>query len=40
MLDGGILLPPSQFEAWFISLAHDRELIEETIAVAWKAFRA
>jgi glutamate-1-semialdehyde 2,1-aminomutase len=40
MLDGGILLPPSQFEAWFISLAHDRELIEETIAVARKAFRA
>jgi glutamate-1-semialdehyde 2,1-aminomutase len=40
MLDGGILLPPSQFEAWFISLAHDRELIEETIAAARKAFRA
>ena len=40
MLDGGILLPPSQFEAWFISLAHDRELIEETIAAARRAFRA
>jgi len=40
MLDQGILLPPSQFEAWFISLAHDRELIGETIAAARKAFRA
>ena len=40
MLDGGILLPPSQFEAWFLSLAHDREFIEETVAAARKAFRA
>ncbi|MCI0582643.1 MAG: glutamate-1-semialdehyde 2,1-aminomutase [Chloroflexi bacterium] len=40
MLDQGILLPPSQFEAWFISLAHDRELIGETVAAARKAFRA
>ncbi|TAK00590.1 MAG: glutamate-1-semialdehyde-2,1-aminomutase [Chloroflexota bacterium] len=40
MLDQGILLPPSQFEAWFISLAHDRELVAETVAAARKAFRA
>ena len=40
MLDSGVLLPPSQFEAWFVSLAHDREFIEETIAAARKAFRA
>jgi glutamate-1-semialdehyde 2,1-aminomutase len=40
MLDEGVLLPPSQFEAWFVSLAHDREFIEETIAAARKAFRA
>ncbi|MEW5990625.1 MAG: glutamate-1-semialdehyde 2,1-aminomutase [Chloroflexota bacterium] len=40
MLDAGILLPPSQFEAWFISLAHDRELVEETLAAARKAFLA
>ena len=40
MLDEGVLLPPSQFEAWFISLAHDRELIGETVAAARKAFRA
>jgi len=40
MLDEGVLLPPSQFEAWFISLAHDREFIDETVAAARKAFRA
>ena len=40
MLDAGILLPPSQFEAWFISLAHDRATIEATVAAARAAFRA
>jgi glutamate-1-semialdehyde 2,1-aminomutase len=40
MLDAGVLLPPSQFEAWFISLAHDRGLITETLSAARKAFRA
>ena len=40
MLDQGILLPPSQFEAWFISLAHDRELIQETVSAARTAFQA
>ncbi|HSO30510.1 MAG TPA: glutamate-1-semialdehyde 2,1-aminomutase [Candidatus Sulfomarinibacteraceae bacterium] len=39
MLDAGILLPPSQFEAWFISLAHDRATIEATIRAARGAFR-
>jgi len=37
MLDGGIYLPPSQFEAWFISLAHDDAAIDRTIFVAEKA---
>jgi glutamate-1-semialdehyde 2,1-aminomutase len=23
MLDGGVYLPPSPFEAWFLSAAHD-----------------
>ena len=23
MLDGGVYLPPSAFEAWFVSAAHD-----------------
>jgi len=40
MLDAGILLPPSQFEAWFISLAHDIETTEATLAAARAAFLA
>jgi glutamate-1-semialdehyde 2,1-aminomutase len=40
MLDQGILLPPSQFEAWFVSMAHAEEDIEATIAAARQAFRA
>lgn len=38
MLDGGVHLAPSQFEAAFVSLAHTDEIIEETIAVARQAF--
>jgi len=38
MLDAGVLLPPSQFEAWFISLAHGPEVVAETIEAARKAF--
>jgi glutamate-1-semialdehyde 2,1-aminomutase len=38
MLDAGILLPPSQFEAWFISLAHGDAEIDATIAAAHAAF--
>jgi len=33
MLDGGVYLPPSPFEAWFVSAAHD-DLAIETIAAA------
>jgi glutamate-1-semialdehyde 2,1-aminomutase len=40
MLQGGIYLPPSQFEAWFISGAHTRTDIDKTIDVARKAMRA
>ncbi len=39
MLDAGVLLPPSQFEAWFISLAHGREEIQATVEAAGVAFR-
>ena len=28
MLDGGVYLPPSPYEAWFLSAAHDDEAIE------------
>jgi glutamate-1-semialdehyde 2,1-aminomutase len=34
MLDRGIYPPPSQFEAWFVSLAHDDAAIERTLAAA------
>jgi glutamate-1-semialdehyde 2,1-aminomutase len=40
MLDGGVLLPPSQFEAWFLSLAHGRDVLDETIEAARAAFQA
>ena len=40
MLDAGILLPPSQFEAWFLSLAHDPAVVDEIVAAAETAFRA
>jgi glutamate-1-semialdehyde 2,1-aminomutase len=39
MLERGIYPPASQFEAWFPSLAHDDELIAETIDAAEVAFR-
>jgi len=31
MKQAGVLLPPSQYEAWFLSAAHDDEVIDETI---------
>ncbi len=37
MLTQGIYLPPSQFEAWFISLALEDALLEETIKAAYTA---
>jgi glutamate-1-semialdehyde 2,1-aminomutase len=40
MLDQGILLPPSQFEAWFVSMAHGPAEIEATLVAARNAFAA
>jgi len=40
LLDEGVLIPPSQFEAWFVSAAHSENDIEKTIALAEKAMRA
>ena len=40
MLDQGILLPPSQFEAWFVSMAHGPAEIEATLDAAREAFAA
>ena len=38
MLDNGVYLPPSQFEAAFLSTAHTEQDIQQTIAVAKQAF--
>ena len=40
MLEHGVYLPPSQFEAAFVSLVHGAEEIERTLAAARTAFRA
>jgi glutamate-1-semialdehyde 2,1-aminomutase len=40
MLDAGIMLPPSQHEAWFVSAAHRPEHLDATIAAASAAFSA
>jgi glutamate-1-semialdehyde 2,1-aminomutase len=34
LLDRGVYPPPSQFEAWFVSLAHDEAAIERTLEAA------
>ncbi len=34
MLDRGVYPPPSQFEAWFVSLAHDESTIDRTLEAA------
>jgi glutamate-1-semialdehyde 2,1-aminomutase len=34
LLDHGVYPPPSQFEAWFVSLAHDEESIDRTLEAA------
>jgi glutamate-1-semialdehyde 2,1-aminomutase len=38
MLDRGVYLPPSQFEAWFPSLAHGEAELERTLEAAREAF--
>ena len=40
LLDRGVYPPPSQFEAWFVSLAHDEAAIEHTTEAAAEAFEA
>ena len=39
MLEEGIYLAPSQFEAIFLSIAHTEEHIEKTVKAAKKAFK-
>ena len=38
MLDNGIYLPPSQYEAAFLGAAHSEEDVQRTIAAAKQAF--
>jgi glutamate-1-semialdehyde 2,1-aminomutase len=38
MLDAGVYLPPSQFEAAFLSAAHTEEDVQQTITAAKQAF--
>lgn len=40
MLDHGVSLPPSVYEAWFVSAAHDDTAIERVLAAARPAARA
>jgi glutamate-1-semialdehyde 2,1-aminomutase len=39
LLERGIYTPASQFEAWFVSLAHDDAAIQRTVEAAAEAFR-
>jgi glutamate-1-semialdehyde 2,1-aminomutase len=39
LLDRGVYAPPSQFEAWFPSLAHDGTAVERTLESALAAFK-
>ena len=40
MLENGVYLAPAQFEAGFVSSAHDAAAVEQTLAAAKKAFTA
>ncbi len=40
MRDGGVMLPPSQYEAWFVSAVHTEALIDRTLGVAREALEA
>ena len=39
MMNQGIYLPPSQFEAWFISLAHTQKDLDRTLEACEGAFK-
>ena len=40
MLEHGVHWPPAQYEAGFVSLAHDADALERTAAAAKAAFAA
>jgi glutamate-1-semialdehyde 2,1-aminomutase len=39
MLERGVYPPPSQFEAWFVSLAHDDSTVDRTLEAAEESLR-
>ncbi len=39
MLEGGVFLAPSAYEAGFMSMAHDEQIIADTLRVAREAFK-
>ena len=39
MLENGVVVPPSQFEAHFLSMAHKREDLDKTLEIIEKAFK-
>ena len=39
MLEAGVYLPPSPYEACFVSAAHDEEVLEQTLEAATKALQ-
>jgi glutamate-1-semialdehyde 2,1-aminomutase len=40
MLDGGVYLPPSAYEAWFVSAAHDDRAVQAVLDALPAAARA
>jgi glutamate-1-semialdehyde 2,1-aminomutase len=40
MLARGVFLPPSQFEAWFVSAAHTEECVDQTVHAARASVKA
>jgi glutamate-1-semialdehyde 2,1-aminomutase len=40
LLDNGVFIPPSQYEAWFVGLAHDDAAIDRSMEAIEKAFTA
>ena len=39
MLEGGVFLAPSAYEAGFMSMAHDEQIIADTLSIAREAFK-
>jgi glutamate-1-semialdehyde 2,1-aminomutase len=39
MLERGVYLPPSQYEALFVGAAHTDEVVDRTLAAAEESFR-